>query len=198
MSSGDTRSRVLEAAIKLIRSRRGASISMAEVAGAAGISRQGLYLHFADRGELLVQLARYADEKRGLHQALATVMEAPSGREAMRRYVQLNARMNPGVWPLARAVDGARRDDADVERAWQDRLEARLKACREIVRRLAESPGLKRGLEEGAAADLLWSVTSLRMWEDLVLGRGWSAGQYEGYVTGLLEDALLGRMARKE
>jgi AcrR family transcriptional regulator len=191
LSSTNTRTRILDAAIGLIKKRRGANISMAEVATAAGISRQGLYLHFADRAELLVQLARHADEKRGLHEALAEVMQAPTGYQAMRGYVQLQARMNPGIWTLARAVDGARRDDPDVERAWQDRLAARLKICREIVRLLAEDPGLKSNLNEAAATDLMWSVTSLRMWEDLVLCRNWTARQYEAYITSLLEDALL-------
>jgi hypothetical protein len=40
------------------------------------------------------------------------------------------------------------------------------------------------------AADLLWSLTSLRRWEDLVLERAWSAKQYERYVTALCMEAL--------
>jgi hypothetical protein len=46
-------------------------------------------------------------------------------------------------------------------------------------------------LGEGVAADLMWSITSLRMWEDLVLGRKWSVRQYENHVIELLERTLL-------
>jgi len=33
-------------------------------------------------------------------------------------------------------------------------------------------------------------MTSLRMWEDLVLERKWSPDQYQGYVTNVLIAAL--------
>ena len=40
------------------------------------------------------------------------------------------------------------------------------------------------------AADLLWTITSLRTWEDLVLQRGWTAAPYEERIGGLLLEAL--------
>jgi len=109
----------------------------------------------------------------------------------MLRYVRLQARMNLGIWPLAREVDAARRTDPDVEAAWQDRLAARLNICRAIVVMLAADPGLRPGLTQSAATDLMWTLTSLRMWEDLVLSRRWSARQYETQVLALLQRVLL-------
>ena len=85
----------------------------------------------------------------------------------------------------------ARRSDPDVEAAWQDRLAARLNICRAIITMLAKDPGLKSGLGQSAAVDLMWTLTSLRMWEDLVLGRNWSARQYEKEILALLQRALL-------
>jgi AcrR family transcriptional regulator len=191
MSSENSRTPILEAALVLMGERDGATVSMAEIAKQAGVSRQAVYLHFQDRANLLIEAARHADEKRGLQKALNFVLSAGDGLESLRRYVRLQARMNPGIWPLARTVDAARRSDADVEGAWQDRLNARLNMCRGLVARLATAPGLKRGLSEEVAADLMWSVTSLRMWEDLVVGRKWSARQYENHVLALLERSLL-------
>ena len=49
---------------------------------------------------------------------------------------------------------------------------------------------LKPGLSQEEATDLLWSITSLRMWEDLVLERGWTVAQYERLIGQLLRDAL--------
>ena len=46
------------------------------------------------------------------------------------------------------------------------------------------------GLGEREAADLLWSITSLRSWEDLVLERGWTAAQYRRRVTAILVATL--------
>jgi len=191
MSSTNSRELILDAAITLIKNRQGAEISMAEIAKRAGVSRQAVYLHFNDRATLLVELARYADRKRGLQKALDHVLDAPTGGEAMLRSVRLQARMNPGIWPLAREVDAARRTDHDVEAAWQDRLAARLNICRTIVVMLAADPGLRPGLTQSAATDLMWTLTSLRMWEDLVLSRRWSARQYETQVLALLQRVLL-------
>ena len=94
------------------------------------------------------------------------------------------------MWAVARALDAVRRTDAAAERAWQDRLKSRLEGCRVIVARLQAEGHLRRSLESSVAVDLLWTITSLRVWEDLVLARGWSAQQYQQQITGLLLEAL--------
>jgi AcrR family transcriptional regulator len=189
VSSGSTRERILDTALALVKTR-GVDITMAEFAAAAGISRQALYLHYADRAALLLDLARYADEKRGLAQEQQKIADAPDGIAALRELASLQARMNPGIWPIAQLVDAVRRTDADAERAWQDRLESRLKGCRKLVSRLQKEQKLRPDLDASAAADILWTMTSLRAWEDLVLSRGWTARQYEQRITALLIRAL--------
>ena len=98
----------------------------------------------------------------------------------------MQARFNPAVWAVARAVDAVRRTDAAAARAWQDRLKSRLDRCRAIVSRLEAEGNLPPELDPSSAADLLWTMTSLRMWEDLVLERAWSLEQYQEYVTNAL------------
>ena len=172
--------------------RRGeAKVTMAEIANAAHVSRQAVYLNFADRGELLLALVRHVDQKRGLEREVQKIAAAPSGLAALRAMVSLQARMNPGVWAIARAMDAVRRTDEAVERSWQDRLAQRLEGCRAIVAQLAREGLLREGLPANAAADILWTVTSLRMWEDLVLQRRWTAAQYAERITRLLQEALL-------
>ena len=102
----------------------------------------------------------------------------------------VQARANPSVWAVARAVDAVRRTDAAAARAWQDRLQSRLQGCRAIVSRLETEGSLRPGLDPSIAADLLWTMTSLRMWEDLVLEREWSPEQYQVYVTNVVIGAL--------
>jgi hypothetical protein len=65
-----------------------------------------------------------------------------------------------------------------------------LRGCREIVGRLVREGSLRSGLSEREAADLLWSLASLRTWEDLVLERRWSPEQYRRRLTSLLLGAL--------
>jgi AcrR family transcriptional regulator len=185
-----TKTRILDAALALITKREGANVSMARIARAARVSRQGMYLHFADRADLMLAVVRHADEKRGLAAEIRKVSEAPTGVAAMCEMVSVQARMNPGIWAIARAVDAVRRTDAAAERSWQDRLSHRLEGCRQIVARMHQEGALRPGISQETATDLLWSITSLRTWEDLVLERGWTAAQYEEGVTQLLRDAL--------
>lgn len=185
-----TRETILEATLALILKRGEAVVTMADIARAARISRQAVYLHFADRAALMVALVRYLDDKRDLAGEIRRIEEAPTAREALREMAALQARMNPGVWAAARAVDAVRRTDRAAERSWQDRLQHRLEGCRALVKRLQHEHDLRPGLDASAAADLLWTLTSLRAWEDLVLERGWSARQYEQRMTELLCRAL--------
>lgn len=190
-SKKDTRTKILSAALALIRRRGGADISLGEIARAARLSRQAIYLHFADRADLMIALIRYVDELRGLSEKLRKIAEAPSGIAEVREMVALQASDNPGLWPIARVFDAVRRSDPAVERSWQDRLQNRLEGCRAMVARLQAEDALRPGLDPAFGADLLWTITSLRMWEDLVIQRGWSAEQYQEHVNRLLRDALM-------
>ena len=189
-SDSSTHSRILAAALALVRRRGGADISLGDIAKAARLSRQALYLHFTDRAELLVALARYVDESRGLPEKIRKIADAPSAVAAMREMVALQATDNPTLWPIARVFEAVRRSDPAVERSWQDSLENRLQGCRAIVARLKSEKMLRTGLDPAVAADLLWTLTSLRMWEDLVLLRGWSATKYQQHVFALLVTSL--------
>ena len=62
--------------------------------------------------------------------------------------------------------------------------------CRAIVARLEREGELRDLLEPEVAADLLWVLTSLRVWEDLVLERGWSAVRYVKHITEILFQQL--------
>ena len=109
--------------------------------------------------------------------------------------VSMQARLNPAIWAVARGLDAIRRTDPAAEQAWQDRLNDRLEGCRAIVARMRSEGSLRAGLDSPIAADLLWTLTSLRMWEDLVLERGWSAEQYKQQLTRLLRETLTSPVA---
>ena len=191
MSRVDSRARILDAALRLIRKQRRATVTMAQIAKAARLSRQAVYLHFADRAELMAALVRHVHESLGLPAAIQRMMtDARTGIGLIEADVSMQARFNPGVWAVARAVDAVRRTDAAAARAWQERLDSRLDRCRAIVARLKAEGTLRPELDPSIAADLLWTMTSLRMWEDLVLEREWTPEQYQEYVTKVLIGAL--------
>ena len=190
MSRKNSKIHILDAALRLITRRGGADVTMGDIARAARLSRQAVYLHFADRGELFLALVRHVDDKMGVEEEVRKIVEAPTGIEAVRAMVSLQARRNPDLWAVARAMDAVRRSDDAVERGWQDRLRYRLEGCRQMIVRIEKEAALRPGLDPALAADLLWTITSLRTWEDLVIQRQWTAAQYEERVFGLLVEAL--------
>jgi AcrR family transcriptional regulator len=189
----DTRHRICEAALRLIIRHGGADVTLASVAKAAGVSRQALYLHFADRAALFLAVVQYADEKRGVPEAVQRVQSAPTGVATIEELVAMQSRLNPEIWPLARLFESVRRSDRAAEQSWQDRLASRLRGSRAIIARLSAEGALREGMDADVAADLLWTLTSLRTWEELVLLRGWSASQYEERLTDTLLTLLVSR-----
>jgi hypothetical protein len=139
---------------------------------------------------LVTALARHLDAGLGLPAEVQRIADTRSGAEKVEAMVSLQARSKPSLWAVARAVDAVRRTDPAGERAWQDRLDARLAGCRHIVARLESEGNLRAGLDPSSAADFLWTMTSLRTWEDLVLERGWSPQKYQRHVTRFLLEAL--------
>jgi AcrR family transcriptional regulator len=190
LSSRNSIGRILDTALTLMTKRGDASVTMAQIAKAARVSRQAVYLHFADRAALMVAIARHVDERLGLPTEIQRLFEAPNGVAMLDAMVSLQAGRNPAIWAVARGLDAIRRTDAAAERAWQDRLNARLEGCRAIIARLQSDGTLRPDLDPAIAADLLWTITSLRTWEDLVLERGWSPERYTQQIARLLRKTL--------
>lgn len=185
-----TRIRILEAARALVEAE-GAAVSMERIADAADVSRRAVYLHFASRTELMVSLVAHVDETGYLAERARKVTEAGSGIEAMDAFVALNARYNAEIHGIARAIERARDTDESAAAAWDDRMSGRRSLCRWIAKRLANEDALRDEVSIDTTADLIWSLTNVPMWRDLVVTRGWSMHRYQQWVTTLLHSLLV-------
>jgi AcrR family transcriptional regulator len=183
--------RILEAAHNLML--RGASRpSMAEIAQAAGISRQAVYMHYGTRELLLTALNQHLCEHFGVADELQRIAESSTGVEALRASASFQARLYPKVWAVVRALESAQsNNDEDAQRVWQAQLRNDLAGCNTTIERLDREKLLKPGLDIDTATDLLWALTSIPLWEELVLQRGWTAQRYEQHVADLLIAALI-------
>ncbi len=72
----DTRTRILEVTWRLMEQHRGQGVRMSDIAKAAGISRQAVYLHFGSRTELMIATSNYVDEVKGLNERLKRLQTA--------------------------------------------------------------------------------------------------------------------------
>jgi AcrR family transcriptional regulator len=164
---------------------------MSEVAAAAGVTRQLLYFHFDSRAALLVELSRLIDVQVRTPQLQATIDSAPNGVDALRAAVRVQAVIKPKLHAVATGLELLRPVDEGAAAACQEREDARLARCRAVVDRLATEGRLAPQWTPSAAAELLWSMTSLRAWEDLVRRAGWSEVEWTQRTTATLEAALI-------
>jgi AcrR family transcriptional regulator len=181
----ETRKRILEATWRLMEERRGRDVRMRDVAEAAGVSRQAVYLHFGSRAELMVATARYGDEVRGLDERLRRYRAATTGVERLEAFVEFWGNYIPEIYGIARALLAARETDEAVAAAWDDRMGVVHEACRNIIEALHRDGMLAPGWPRDEAADLLWTVLSIRNWESLTNERGWSTSRYVGRIQEL-------------
>jgi AcrR family transcriptional regulator len=187
----DTRQRILEAAKELLEASPGAPVPMTEVATRAGVSRQAVYLHFADRTSLFLEVSRQLDASLRTPARQRRVDEAPTARDALRETVALQAWLKPRLKGVATALDVLRRSDPAADAAWKEREHARLERCEQVVRRLHDEGHLADGWDVPSAARCFWAVTSQRVWDDLAMDQGWSTARYRAHLTALLEGGLV-------
>ena len=158
--------------------RVGRNVRMGDVAKGAGVSRQAVYDHFGSRAELMVATVRYGDGVLGLNGRLRRYRAAGSGVERLETYVEFWGNYIPEIYGIARALLAEREGDEAVAAAWDDRMRAVHDACRDIIERLRRDGTLAPGWPTDEAADLLWTMLSIRNWESLTRERGWSVDHY--------------------
>lgn len=157
---------------------RGQGVRMGDIAKAANISRQAVYLHFKSRTELMVQTTHYVDEQKGLKQRIEGFHTAKSGLERLDACIEIWANYIPEIYGLAKALLMTRETDEASAEAWNDRMSALRGICSEVIEGLAQEGILSPAWPKDKAVDMLWTLLSIYNWEQLTIECGWSTEQY--------------------
>lgn len=172
-----TRSRILNVCRSLLESDAGDATRMSDVAKAAGVSRQAVYLHFKTRAELLIALTRHIDEVEKVDDRLAA-SRAAKGVERLDAFIEAWAGYIPVIYPVGRALMAMAPTDEAARLAWEDRMAALRHGCEAAVKALQDARILREGVGRKPATDMLWALLSVRNWESLVLDCGWDQARY--------------------
>ncbi len=174
----DTRTRILEATWQLLEARHGQGVSMSEIARAAGISRQAVYLHFSSRTELMIATTQYVDEIKGLNERLSQLDAAISGIELLDTCVEVWGYYIPEIYGIAKALLNIRETDEAAAAAWDGSMGCLRDVCRQIVEALEGDGMLASEWSHDDAVDMMYTLLSIQNWEQLTRESGWSTGQY--------------------
>ncbi len=131
--SSDTRSRILEAAWKLLEDGAGGEVRMSDIAKKTGISRQAVYLHFPSRADLLIAVTRYIDEANEIDARLAASRRAKTGVERLDAYIEAWGNYIPEIYGVGKALMAMQETDSEARMAWEGRMLAVREGCEAAV-----------------------------------------------------------------
>jgi AcrR family transcriptional regulator len=193
MSSGDpeTRKRILDKTWQLMEKRKGRGVLIGDIARAAGVSRQAVYLHFGSRAELLVATVRHVDEVKRLNERLQALNLAAGGPEVLDAYIEFWGNYIPEIYGLAKALLAVRETDEAASAAWDDRMQVLRQGWREVINCLKRDGKLAPHWKPEEAADAAWAMTSIAVWENLTRECGWSSTEYISRMQVILRQAFV-------
>ena len=187
---GDTRERILMATCKLMDKSRDLHVRVADIADAAKVSRQAVYLHFGNRANLLLAAVQHRDKLTAAGTIARAARDVPVPG-ALGEYVRAWFEHIPRIQPIAGLLSAASQTDPEAKVAFEDRMNLLRGFTTVLAERLASARLLKRGWTVAKAADWIWHRTHLDGWRHLVGERGWDAAEYGHRVTASLEGDLL-------
>jgi len=162
----------------LLVESRGKGVRMGDIAKLAGISRQALYLHFTTRAELLIATTIYLDEINNTDERLAASRNARSGPERLDTYIEAWGTYIPEIYGVAKALLAMKDTDDAASKAWQNRMQAMRHGCEAAIEALKDDGNLSPDYSPDEATDILWTLLSVRNWEQLTIECGWSQADY--------------------
>lgn len=180
MSSNNlnTRERILKASLNLLETSQGQGVRMTDIAKQAGITRQALYLHFSTRADLLIATTLYFDELKGTEKRLAASRSAQSGIERLDAYIGAWGDYIPEIYGIAKALLAMSDTDEAADEAWTKRMQDMKEGCEAAIKALKEDKVLSPDHSVQQATDILWTMLSVRNWEQLTRDCGWSQKKY--------------------
>jgi AcrR family transcriptional regulator len=197
--AGQTRRAIVEAATRLFVESGYGATSMDAIADAAGVSRATVFTAVGGKAALLktaydvalvgddepVALPDRADSK--------AIRAEPDPRRYLERYATLVTEMGGRVAPVYEAIRGAASADSAVRPVWSKIQHERRIGAAHVVADTASKGPLRAGIDQDAAADIVWVLIDPGLHHMLVNGRGWSRQQFawwlaESLVRALLED----------
>lgn len=186
-----TRSKILQATWKLLEDGGGGAVRMSDIAKAVKISRQALYLHFPNRADLLIATTRYLDEVHDIESKLSASRNATSGTDRLEKWVDVWGNYIPKIYGIGKALIAMKDTDEEAAAAWNDRMQAVRHGCAAAVAALNADDMLNANLTEDEATDLLWTLLSVRSWEQLRMECGWSQERYIAQMKDITARALV-------
>ena len=189
------RDAALDAAERLFLERGYAGTSIASIARDAGLSVQTIYKVFGSKSGLVKAIYFRGLLGKGEEPAYER-SDAMREREAdpraiMRKWGVLTAEVASVVSPIRLLMRSAALADPEMERLLRETDEDRLERMGDHARFLEERGYLREGVTLEQATDVLWTCSSVEIYDLLVVQRGWPLPRFARFVADFMISGLL-------
>lgn len=187
----ESRERILNAAWSLLESGPASMVRMSDIAKAAGLSRQAVYLHFPSRAELLIATTRHIDQAKHIDARLAASRQAKTGLERLNAFIAAWGDYLPEIYGVARALLALKDNDEAAAQAWADRMAAVRDGCGAAIQALKKDGALNPAYPTKQATDILATLLSVENWARLTIDYGWPQRRYINAMQDIAGRALV-------
>ena len=197
--AAQTRRDILGAAHRLFLDRGYAGTTLASIAQEAGVVVETIYRAYGSKAELFKAVVRAAVAG-GATRAEVPVEQRPAiaamiAEPDPHRQLQLYAATQPGIHarasPLMRVLVEAAATDPELARLRAQIEDERRNGQGSVAQLLADRGLLRPDLPVQEAGDLLWTLSSLTVYDLLVRQRGWTPERYRDWLAAALARELL-------
>jgi hypothetical protein len=120
-------------------------------------------------------------------------MTETDGRRYLARYAQLGNEMGRRTLPLAAmTLAQAATGDKTLREFTRTVEDERAIGTRRVAQHVADTFGLRAGLDTEQAAAILWTLTAPEIADRLINQRGWDWDQFTAWLATTMADTLLG------
>ncbi len=186
---------MLDAAQRLFLDRGYATTTMTAIAQRAGVSVETIYKTFGGKPALVRAIYERALTGR---EAVPAYQRSDEMREhetdpvtIMGEWARLTAEVAATATPIRLLMRAAAASDPDMAALLDQTNRQRLKRMRHHARFLADRGHLREGVTVNEATDVLYTCSSVELYEVLVLQRRWSLARYARFVTDFMISSLL-------
>ena len=190
-----SRKEVLEAAERHFLAAGYPATTLASIAKEAGVSVETIYKAFGGKSGLVRAIYERGLTGHGLVPAYERSDEMRKREadpaEILRNWAVLTAEVGSVVTPIRLLIRAAAGTDPEVSSLLKDSDNERLDRMRHHAHFLADRGFLREGITLAKATDVLWTCSSVEIYELLVLKRGWSVAEFAEFVAQFMITGLL-------
>lgn len=197
-----TRERIVAAATELMVGQGYSDTTMAEVAARAGVAVQTLYTScpggkpaLAKRVYDTALAGDVQDIPQSSRPGVQAIIEEPDVPRKLAHYAAMASTIHQRVRPVLsvlRAAAAASSNDHGLQAVLSDIERERLAGSRGPALHLQSLGALRAGLSAGRAAEQIYALTTIEIFDRLLDVCGWTEADYEDWLSRMLVSALLG------